>query len=324
MIYVLCEAHAWCCCKIGKSIMYIIQKQNLPVQLSHGNVPYDQVKSGDIFLIINYFPFDSRLVDLDIHIAIFNLDPFVTHSTHFSFVVKHYQNSRNPVYLLDYQSNNIKYFYEHNRNPIFRVLYFPFACNSWILDTFHDYRDRLKTTPKDIDVLMYGSHNLRREFIAQELREKGYNVPTITCHDDLSLFSLLTRSKMVVNVYYYEDNKVFDYYRLAFLLSNDIYVITEDPESVDETVEVALQNFRQYVTTARYDRLVDKIVECFGKSQIERNEDAAKTGTWFRHIIPYDVNLATFLSSRTTKSEVFNLFSADSAMTLVPMPLDLF
>jgi hypothetical protein len=135
------------------------------------------------------------------------------------------------------------------------------------------------------------------------------------------LYKLIAASKIVLNVYYYENNKVFDYYRLALLLSHDIFFVTEDPEDVDDRIEVALVNFRNYICVARYDSLISTVILWLNKTQEERSKFAQKAGEWFRDRINYDENMKRLLMSKfvagsAVSTEFYNLMDPKKGMYL--------
>lgn len=322
MIWIFCNEKAWCGMKIAQAIWYVIKVGcQFPCHLQSNNIQLDKVSPGDVFFIINAFAVSEELIcHKSVHFFIVNLDSFHAHPNHFNEITHQYSNVTNPVYLLDYQSNNIKFFYKQNKNPNLKIFYFPFAANCWTRDSFLREIPSLPTT-KEIDVLMYGSNNLRREYIAEELRKLGYNVPAIGCHDDSTLYKLIASSKLVLNVYFYENNKVFDYYRLALLLNHDLFFVTEDPEDVDDRIEIALVQFRNHLCVARYDALISTVCFWLSKNQEERSKFAQKAGQWFRQQIHYDANMKRLLQSKlvsnsNVKTEFYNFMDSEKGMCL--------
>ncbi len=82
------------------------------------------------------------------------------------------------------------------------------------------------TVEQDIDVLLYGSLNERRKRVLSALEAAGVRV-----HHAFGVYgaerdALIARSKLVLNVHYYE-SKVFEIVRVSYLLANAKAVITE-------------------------------------------------------------------------------------------------
>lgn len=87
---------------------------------------------------------------------------------------------------------------------------------------------------QDIDVLFYGSINARRQDVLDRLRAEGLKV-----HQAFGVYGkerddLIARSKLVLNVHYYEPG-VFEIVRVSFLLANRKAVVSE--ASHDEAIE---------------------------------------------------------------------------------------
>ncbi len=107
---------------------------------------------------------------------------------------------------------------------------------------------------EDIDVLFYGSLNPRRQFILEELQRRGLKVTTLTgCYGE-ARDQVIARSKVVLNLHYYE-SKVFEIVRVSYLLSNFKAVVAEcdTGTSIDPDLLQALR-------AVPYDGLVDACV----------------------------------------------------------------
>jgi len=103
----------------------------------------------------------------------------------------------------------------------------------------------------DIDVLFYGSVNARRQVILNGLRSAGLSV-----HHAFGVYgrqrdALIARSKVVLNMHYYEPG-AFEVVRVSYLLANGKAVVTEvNPgETVDEDLSGAM-------LTAAYGALIE-------------------------------------------------------------------
>ena len=72
------------------------------------------------------------------------------------------------------------------------------------------------------------------------------------------MFNLIERSKIFVNLFSKESNKAFDYFRLALLYSNRVFVITETPK-VDFKIETNLSELKDVIITCEANNYLDKI-----------------------------------------------------------------
>ena len=85
---------------------------------------------------------------------------------------------------------------------------------------------------QDIDVLFYGSINDRRAKVLDALKNSGLNVHTSFGIYGKDRDDLIARSKLVLNLHYY-DSEIFEVVRVFYLLSNSIPVVGEiNPSTV--------------------------------------------------------------------------------------------
>lgn len=110
---------------------------------------------------------------------------------------------------------------------------------------------RIAPQEEDIDVLFYGSINGRRRRILDALRERGLRVEEAFGVYGVERDRLIARSRLVLNVHYYEA-KVFEIVRVSYLLANRRCVVSE--RGVDDLDERLLA---RGVAFAAYDELVD-------------------------------------------------------------------
>ena len=106
-----------------------------------------------------------------------------------------------------------------------------------------------------IDVLFYGSLNPRRQAILEELQRRGLKVTTLTgCYGE-ARDRYIARSKVVLNLHFYE-SKVFEIVRVSYLLSNFKAVVAES--GAGTSIEPDLL---QAVRAVPYDGLVEACVQ---------------------------------------------------------------
>ena len=102
---------------------------------------------------------------------------------------------------------------------------------------------------KDIDILFYGSINQRRENIILSLKEHGVNIINLFGVYGQERDSFIARSKIVINIHFYE-SKIFEIARVSYLLANNVCVVSEEgPDPIEKMYSDA-------VVFSAYDQLV--------------------------------------------------------------------
>lgn len=115
---------------------------------------------------------------------------------------------------------------------------------------------------QDIDILFYGSINSRREHILNQLKQCGLNVVTIFGVYGSDRDKLIARSKIVLNIHFY-DAKIFEIARISYLLSNGVCVVSESGFSPEE------EYFRKSnaLILSDYDLIVENCINLLNNSE---------------------------------------------------------
>jgi hypothetical protein len=79
---------------------------------------------------------------------------------------------------------------------------------------------------RDIDVLFFGSMNQRRREVIDRLQASGLNAAAVFGVYGKDRDLLISRSKLLINVHYYE-SKVLEIVRISYLLANRCAVLSE-------------------------------------------------------------------------------------------------
>jgi hypothetical protein len=103
----------------------------------------------------------------------------------------------------------------------------------------------------DIDVLFYGSINVRRQKIIDELRARGLEVKSVFGVYGKERDELIARSKVVLNHHFYK-SEIFEIVRVFYLLSNSVAVVGE----VNSTTSID-SVYREAICATPYEGLVD-------------------------------------------------------------------
>ena len=123
---------------------------------------------------------------------------------------------------------------------------------------------RIAPAPEDIDVLFYGMLSERRYAVLRDLHDRGLRVKWLSGVLGASRDAWIARSKIVLNVHYWEA-KIFEIARVSYLLANRRAVVSES--GADPTLERDLESG---VAFADYDELVDRCVELLGDERARR------------------------------------------------------
>jgi hypothetical protein len=116
--------------------------------------------------------------------------------------------------------------------------------------------DRIpKNLEEDIDVLFYGSLNARRQAVLDALRARGLHVVHSFGLYGRERDQLVSRSKIVLNVHYYESG-IFEWVRVFYLLINRRLVVSET--SILTAYDRGIENVVEF---APYEHLVDRCWE---------------------------------------------------------------
>ena len=164
----------------------------------------------------------------------------------------------NKCFVWEYSSQNIFYYNKFYTNIKYKFL--PLLYDKYIEDLYTSKlnRGKIPWEKKDIDVVFIGGDSPRRNSYYEEIK-KGYKTCIITGNNNYSeIFNLLERGKIFVNLFAKESNKAFDYFRLALLYSNRVFVITETP-AVDFKIETNLSELKDVIITCEANNYLDKI-----------------------------------------------------------------
>jgi len=110
---------------------------------------------------------------------------------------------------------------------------------------------RIAPAIADIDVLFYGSINERRLRILNQLKARNVRVEHIFGMYGRERDALIARSKIVLNLHYYE-SKIFEIARVSYLLANGVCVVSEngrDPAERQFSDALAFASYRELVDT---------------------------------------------------------------------------
>lgn len=191
-----------------------------------------------------------------------------------------------------------------------KIEYIPLLYNSF-LEEHYNSQENYYINNKDIDILFFGSLNSRREKIINELKIK-YKLHGIYTNDsgsiaDRELCNYIKRSKIILNIYYYEHNKVFDYYRNSYLLANKVFFISEYPDSINFNIERNLVDIDKYLIFDKYENLTNLVSYYMDNyNNIDINNIVEQQYKWF---------------SKNKLDDLFEIYFAKPYLTTQSSPL---
>ena len=156
----------------------------------------------------------------------------------------------------DYSVGNVKKLQEKGVNAI-----------KFVPIGYVEQLTRIPAVAEDIDVLFYGSMNERRSRVLNGLMARGFNVKSVFNVYGKERDDYIARSKIVLNVHFYED-QVFEIVRVSYLLANKKTVVAE----CDELTSIE-PDIKKSVAAASYDKLVDTCARLLN-NEAERKEIA--------------------------------------------------
>jgi len=228
---------------------------------------FNDLQSNENILLIMYLNDLGKYVkkygfniSSNIRIIFIHADFLYNHSTFDQNEIINFVNkiNYNKCFVWEYSSQNI--FYYNKFYPNIKYKFLPLLYDKYIehLYTSKLNRGKIPWEEKDIEVVFMGDYSDRRKPYYEEIK-KRYKTHIITGNNNYSeMFNLIERSKIFVNLFSKESNKAFDYFRLALLYSNKVFVITETP-AVDFRIEKNLSELKDVIITCETNNYLEKI-----------------------------------------------------------------
>lgn len=224
---------------------------------------------------LNYFPEKTKyiLISTEPLMVHGNLDKIIPFSHDFD-------------YIFDYQEENISIFEKNLKGKVFKIFPMYHPANEIFFWKNRNSWDKNKT----IDVLHYGhiynhptEKTPRREKIIEALQTEGLKVHHVERFNSIEEQNeYLSKSKILISINFYEDNKPIDFYRISYPLSNKVFLIQEAPNKKNED-EKLLSN----IITCPYENMVSTCKTWLNAGQESREYQADKCYNFFRK--EYDI-----------------------------------
>lgn len=158
----------------------------------------------------------SSVIPQGIYLIVYQLEQLWEGSTWWNDDIRAILKRADEVW--DYDPANIRFLKEHLNIDAKHVIV-----------GYHRSLIRIPRREKDIDVLHYGSMNERRQKIINSIEDSGIKVTHAYDVWGPQRDELIARSKVVLNLHYYEAS-IFEQVRVSYLLNNAVQVVSESSE----------------------------------------------------------------------------------------------
>lgn len=180
------------------------------------NIPKDGVLNLFVGLTI-FASRDLSRILVGKKYIIYQMEQVTDRNSHLINFPEYMDVLRNAYQVWDYSQSNIKAL---QAKGISRLIHVPIGHHKVIEILRRDVK-------KDIDVLFYGGLNQRRIEILNKLRLKGLIVGVFDSLYGTARNEYIERSKIIINIHFFENMNVLEEARLSFLLSNRCFIISE-------------------------------------------------------------------------------------------------
>ena len=194
--------------------------------------------------------------------------------------------NKSNFHILEYNVLNYHYFKENYKN--INIYYAPLIYHSFLENYYKNQIENkyIEWNEKNIDVLFVGSVNDRRQNILDKIAQK-YKVDIIQGfsgeNENKIICEKLERSKIVLNILFYDENSIFDYYRNSFLISNKVLLVSEKPKNINYELEYYFEGIHDILFMCEYNdfyKTVDNILTNYNALQIKEIKN--KQYNWFK------------------------------------------
>ena len=203
---------------------------------SFSNIP--EINNINIYIFVQSIP-DELLSNINNNIN----NIYLINTEQLSYK-KHYDRiNEYPKYIkmLDYSMANLKYY-----DKKYYTKFLSYQINY----------DEIYNLHKTKDICIMSGESENRTYIINQIISKGYNIDIISGwkqERDLQLFTY----KILLNVSYEKDYKIFEPLRCDRCIFNKMIVISDNKEDID------LYNLKDYMIFEEYNNLANKVIEVF-------------------------------------------------------------
>jgi hypothetical protein len=248
------------------------------------NVSQYSNESDFLILFLNYVKDIYNIYTKNTKLIFIHADYIINHSQEDQQLMYNYINNKNlnNSYLWEYSYLNMELYNNNFINK--KITFIPLQYNNYLENIYNKYTLNIPYDKKPIDVLFMGSvdKGSRRGIILEKISKK-YKLHVMQNVNDIGKYvNIIENSKIILQIYSNENNKVFDYYRLALLYSNKVPVISENFEGIDYKNGNTLSELCEVITKTDYGNIENIIENHLLKSYNEINTITNKTYVIFK------------------------------------------
>ena len=239
-------------CEYMNSIVYTYRNKYNDEIIIIEDLMYIQKKinenqSNDRFLFMQNI--SIKINNEDERIYLINTEQLSRHE-YIKTIIEYPKN----IKIIDYSLVNIQYL-EPYRNLIY---YLPYTVN----------KNEIYNFQKIYDVCTIGCWSDYRKHITEQLIEKGININHIGIgNHNNEIFGnerdeILFKHKILLNIHYNDQYKVFEEMRCNRCIMNKMILITQKSKNLEKNVKnVSFQKLRNHIIECEYEELLDVVID---------------------------------------------------------------
>jgi hypothetical protein len=227
--------------------------------------------SDCLILFLNYISDIYNIDTKNTKVIFIHADYIINHSKNDQYLMCNYINNKNlhNSYLWEYNYLNIDYYNKNFINKKFTFI--PLQYNSYLENIYNNYKHNIPYSKKSIDILFIGNFDpgSRREILLDKISKKYKLFIMKNVNDIKEYIDIVEKSKIILQIYSNENNMPFDYYRLALLYSNNVFVIGENFKEDQYSNKNNLSELSEVIIKTDYNDILNIVDEYIIKPDVE-------------------------------------------------------
>ena len=219
----------------------------------------NELKKDDILILFSYDVFKPKNILDDLIQKPNNIYIINTENYKFKNILTMFEkiNNKKNICLIEYNIVNIHYIKNNFTN--IKLTFLPLLYDKYLENIFKE--KYIPFSDRKYDILFSGTTDIpRRNKLLKRLYNK-FSVKNINCRFNNDRYNEeLSNSKIILNIYSYDHNKIFDYYRNSYLIANKCLIISEYPENIDLSIEKNLIGYKENLIFFKYNDC-EKVLE---------------------------------------------------------------
>lgn len=184
---------------------------------------------------------------------------------------------KNALFVIDYSISNVIKFHDMKINSYFLPytinLFTDFSNMSDMLNMSNPINKMSNPIVKDIDILFIGSLNKKRKHWIDKLLKLPFNVKIATNIYFEKSIECFARSKILLNIHYYDGKTILEVVRICSALENNCIVLSE--KSDDEYYNMLYEPLLEIVNINTMEQRIKDILENYNM-ELQKNEEKIK------------------------------------------------